>query len=237
MTLQTLKYTIKQSDHPVSLMIKEIHKGIRTVAMPVVPFLHKGIYSLHMTIVTAKEWLMRSFYWTPLFQSQLVNPAKRLFLYTGMPQILGPLKISIGGDCRVSGQTTFTARTHGYEEKRLKIGKNVGIGWQTTIAVGKKVIIGDNVRIAGRSFLAGYPGHPMDPIARAQGAPDTFDQIGDIVLENDVWLGTGVFVMAGVTIGEGSVIAAGSVVTKDIPPMVVAGGVPAKIIRKIERDV
>ena len=41
-------------------------------------------------------------------------------------------------------------------------------------------------------------------------------------------------VMAGVTIGEGSVIAAGSVVTKDIPPGVLAGGNPAKVIKQLE---
>ena len=189
---------------------------------------------MHTILSTGKEWLMRACYWTPLFQSQLEKPAKNLFLYTGMPQILGELNISVGKDCRISGQTTFTARSHGPEKKHLTIGNNVGIGWQTTIAVGSKVTLGDNVRIAGRSFLAGYPGHPIDPNMRAQGLPDTIDQVGEITLENDVWLGTGVFVMAGVTIGRGSVIAAGSVVTKDIPPMVIAGGVPARVIKPIK---
>ena len=51
------------------------------------------------------------------------------------------------------------------------------------------------------------------------------------------WLGAGVRVMPGVTIGDNSVIGAGSVVTKDIPPNVVAVGVPCKVLREInERD-
>ena len=90
------------------------------------------------------------------------------------------------------------------------------------------------MRIAGRAFLAGYPGHPLNAQDRAAGCPDTDDQIGDIVLEDDVWLGTGVSVMAGVTIGKGTVVAAGSVVTRSLPPGVVAAGMPARIVRTLE---
>ena len=121
----------------------------------------------------------------------------------------------------------------GPREPELIIGKNCGIGWQTTIAVGRTIRLGDNVRISGRAFLAGYPGHPIDAKARAAGLPDTEDQIGDIVLEDDVWLGTNATVSAGVTIGKGTIVAGGSVVTKDLPPGVLAGGVPAKVIRKL----
>jgi len=52
-----------------------------------------------------------------------------------------------------------------------------------------------------------------------------------IVVEDNVWIGTGSIILQGVTIGRGSVIAAHSVVTKNIPPMVLAGGNPARVIR------
>lgn len=55
-----------------------------------------------------------------------------------------------------------------------------------------------------------------------------------IVIEDDVWLGSGAIVMDGVHIGKGSVIAAGAVVTSDVPAHVVAAGVPARVIREIE---
>ena len=55
-----------------------------------------------------------------------------------------------------------------------------------------------------------------------------------IVLEDNVWLGGDVKITGGVTIGKNSVIGAGSVVTADIPPNVIAAGVPCKVIRKVE---
>jgi acetyltransferase-like isoleucine patch superfamily enzyme len=57
-----------------------------------------------------------------------------------------------------------------------------------------------------------------------------------IVIENDVWIGAGVIVMPGVCIGQCSIIGAGSVVTKDIPAFSISVGVPAKVIKKINRD-
>jgi acetyltransferase-like isoleucine patch superfamily enzyme len=150
-----------------------------------------------------------------------------------MPLVLGPVRISLGGDCRISGQTTISGRSAGPIAPELTVGRNCDIGWQTTIAVGRRIGIGDNVRIAGRALLAGYPGHPLDPVARAAGLPDTEDEIGDIVLEDDVWLATGVTVSAGVTIGKGTVVAAGSVVTRDLPAGVLAAGAPARVIRTI----
>lgn len=54
---------------------------------------------------------------------------------------------------------------------------------------------------------------------------------GNIVVEDDVWIGYGSTIMSGVRIGQGAVIAAGAVVTKDVPPYAIVGGVPARIIR------
>ena len=66
-----------------------------------------------------------------------------------------------------------------------------------------------------------------------------WDNKGDIVVGNDVWIGYEAVILAGVTIGDGAIIGARAVVTRDVPPYTIVGGVPAKPIRKrfAEKDI
>lgn len=228
-----LRRWVKSRHSPAARAIYAVAYWLRHASMPVVPGLHRTLYHVHNLVKGSTASALRIAWYTPLFQSRLVRPAPRLMLYGGMPLVTGPLAITLGDDCRVSAASTFSGRTITEPPPRLTVGRNVDIGWQTTIAVGRTVTIGDNVRIAGRAFIAGYPGHPIDSALRASGAPDTEDQVGDILIEDDVWLATGVTVLAGVRIGRGTIVAAGSVVTKDLPPFVLAGGTPARPLRRL----
>ena len=59
-----------------------------------------------------------------------------------------------------------------------------------------------------------------------------WDNKGDIVIGNDVWIGYKAIILAGVKIGDGAIIGTRALVTKDVPAYSIVGGVPAKIIRK-----
>lgn len=106
------------------------------------------------------------------------------------------------------------------------------IGKFCSIACGAKFIF--NSANHTLSSLSTYPfpiffeewGLDVKEVAKA------WDNKGDIVVGNDVWIGYEAVVLAGVTIGDGAVIGARSVVTKDVPPYTIAGGVPEKTIRK-----
>ena len=65
-----------------------------------------------------------------------------------------------------------------------------------------------------------------------QDVASAWDNKGDIVVGNDVWIGYEAVILAGVTIGDGAVIAARAVVTRDVAPYTIVGGVPAKPIRR-----
>ncbi len=65
-----------------------------------------------------------------------------------------------------------------------------------------------------------------------EGITDAWDNKGDIIIGNDVWIGYEAVIMSGVTIGDGAVVGARALVTKDVPPYTVVGGVPAKVIKR-----
>ena len=90
------------------------------------------------------------------------------------------------------------------------------------IRIGDHVMFGPHVTITAT-------GHPAHPDLRRDGTQFS----APVTLEDDVWVGACATILPGVTIGRGSVIAAGAVVGGDVPPMVVAGGVPARVLRPI----
>jgi acetyltransferase-like isoleucine patch superfamily enzyme len=93
------------------------------------------------------------------------------------------------------------------------------------ISVGKRCLIAANCQIIDGN------GHQLC-LEKVQDRTTSTDVGRPIVIEDDVWLGAGTFVLPGVTIGRGSIVGAGSVVTRDIPPMAIAAGSPAKVIRR-----
>ena len=110
----------------------------------------------------------------------------------------------------------------------VEIGARTAINEGCTITAMERVRIGDDVMLAPNVYVLDVDHRhedPDTPIAR-QGYDTKPVEIG-----NGVWLGTGVVVTRGVTIGDGAIIGANSVVTKDVPAMAIAAGVPAKILR------
>ena len=233
-TVNDAKQWIKTSKNPVASFLLHHLKAIKLFEIPAPKIILKPCYIIFCYIRNLLQSVVRIFIWTPLFKGRLTQCGKNLYLYGGFPYVSGPVEVVLGSDCRVSAQLTISGRASAPETPIMRVGNNVDIGWLTTIAVGHRVELGDNVRIAGRAFFAGYPGHPINTKDRAAGLPETDNQVGDIILEDDVWIATGVTVTAGVTIGKGTIVAAGSVVTHDLPPMVLAGGMPAKVIRKLD---
>jgi acetyltransferase-like isoleucine patch superfamily enzyme len=117
--------------------------------------------------------------------------------------------------------------------EELVIGENVGIAANAFISVRGKVEIGNNT-ICGPNLSIHAENHNYKDVnipIRLQGATRKGIKIGE-----DCWIGTNVTILDGVTIGDKSIIAAGAVITKDIPDLVIAGGIPAQIIKERMAD-
>lgn len=111
---------------------------------------------------------------------------------------------------------------------------------------GDRLIIGRFCSIAcGAKFLFTSANHKMSSLSTypfpifyeewgldVKDIRNAWDNKGDIVVGNDVWIGYEAVIMSGVTVGDGAIIGARAVVTKDVPPYTIVGGVPAKPIRK-----
>ena len=129
-----------------------------------------------------------------------------------------------------SGNAHFEARTI---NSKITIGNNVYFNnnfvviSEQSVTLGNNLLIGTNVEIYDSDF------HNVNPNLRFGGHPYLQDPV---VIEDNVWIGSNVKILKGVCIGRNSVISNGAVVTKNIPANVVAGGIPAVIIKEIGNE-
>ena len=100
------------------------------------------------------------------------------------------------------------------------------------LKIGNYCSIGDGVKFVLSSD------HPTNNISTFPfrgvtigGEPYGATSKGDIILEDDVWIGCRAIILSGVHIGQGAIVAAGAVVTSDVPPYAIVGGVPAKVLK------
>ncbi len=116
----------------------------------------------------------------------------------------------------------------------LSIGDNVTINQDCHIACINHISIGNNVLFASKVFITDHFHGRVDS-REELGIPPSMRELyskGELIIEDDVWIGESVTIMPNVVIGKGAVIGANSVVTKSVPPYSVVGGNPAKIIKQ-----
>ncbi len=111
----------------------------------------------------------------------------------------------------------------------IRLGNDCYVGPYAILNGQGGLTIGDNVLIAGHCHIVAG-NHRFDDPDRPINTQG-FDSRG-IVIQDDVWLGAGAKVLDGVRIGHGSIVSAGAVVTRDVAPLSIMAGVPARLLRK-----
>lgn len=163
---------------------------------------------------------------------------------------IGPdASVVIGDDVILYRSCHLTAMGQG----RIEVGDKCVFG-NVQVFAREQIQIGSRVLFSFGVFVQDYDPHFIDPMRRRQELEKLHDEFRPrfterpaathpaleatetkpIIIEDDVWIGANVTILKGVTIGRGSVIGAGSVVSKCIPPMSIAAGAPAKVIKAIE---
>ena len=112
---------------------------------------------------------------------------------------------------------------------KVKLGKRVSIHQFCYLDAIGEIEIGNDVAIANHVKLL-----TSDHIFKNNNVPikDQGIEIDKITIKDNVWIGAGVTILKGVVIGENSIIGAQSLVNKNVPPNVIAAGVPCKVIKE-----
>lgn len=113
--------------------------------------------------------------------------------------------------------------------KNLKIGRNVFINSCCQFQDQGGITIGDGTLIGPKTVIATL-NHHQNPNKRANLIPKP------VKIGKNVWIGANATILPGVTIGDGAAIAAGALVSKDVEANTVVGGVPAKLIKRIQTE-
>jgi acetyltransferase-like isoleucine patch superfamily enzyme len=139
-----------------------------------------------------------------------------------------PKRIEIGDRFQVYENCFLGVSKNGY----LKFGNDglLGVGCYLNASAGK-IIIGNNVAIGPFCKFFSYS-HHYRPGKKYINESIT----GDIIIEDNVFIGTNVVILPGVKVGKNSIIAAGAVVNKNIEENVIVGGTPAKILKRINES-
>lgn len=151
-----------------------------------------------------------------------VSKTGRRFMPTYPLKIIGGENICIGDNFRSMGYNYLYANDGAITiGDNMSMNTNVQVGGSSgRIAIGNNVLIGPNVvlRAADHGIAIEAPIRFQPHVG------------GEIVVEDDVWIGANAVILKNVTLGKGCVVAAGAVVTKDVEPYAVVGGVPARKI-------
>jgi acetyltransferase-like isoleucine patch superfamily enzyme len=187
-------------------------------------------------IATRSCWhfFLRVFICEPLFKAYCRKYGRHLRTGIFIHWVQGKGDIIIGDDCWIDGKSTFTFAHRYADNPTLEIGNHSAIGHECTLVVGKRIKIGNDCLISGQTMIFDSNGHHTDTACRRAGLPPPPEEIREVVIGDDVWIGVRSIIFPGVRIGNGSIVSAGSVVRTHVPPYSVVSGNPARVVLRLK---
>lgn len=154
--------------------------------------------------------------------------------------VTGPENIHIGENFSALSRFRVEAISK-YRTQKFKphivIGKNVSFNNDCHIGCIQSIKIGNNVLGASKIYISDHYHGNLEPRdLELPPAARPLSSRGPVVINDNVWIGEGVVILPNVTIGENSIIGANAVVNKNVPKNAVVAGIPAKVIRFLDRS-
>jgi acetyltransferase-like isoleucine patch superfamily enzyme len=224
---------IKRAETPFYASLKRFAKILLHFDLPFWrPWakLLSAIYVSAKFVIAVFRKTIAVFYYVPIFKSRCVSCGRNLYLEL-VPTISGPVQIFVGHHVYISGALVI-ASGHVFDKPEIRIGDRVFLGHQVSMVVSRQIILEDGVILAQGCYITDSDAHPVDPQLRARGLPPAAADIKSVRICRNAWVGRGSYILKGVTIGEGAIVGAGAVVTRDVPPMSIAVGNPARILER-----
>jgi len=221
---------VRKRSTPFHALFYDSYKKLQVASVPVPKDLAKMFFVERGIRRNFILWFTNKFYFEPMLRSRCTSVGKNLRTDGDIPLISGSGKIIIGDNVKIGNRNAWIVSPNLYECPELIIGDDTVINYQVGISVECKVEIGKGCVIAGETMIFDNNSHS---ISYTNNRTMTKGDVGPIKIDDNVWVGMRSMILKDVSIGKGSVVAAGSVVTKDVPPMTLVGGNPARIIKKI----
>lgn len=196
-------------------IILQSFRSIKLIKLKLFGFLFPNIIPLIMRRVTLKG---------KLYVNQPVY-------FNGLGEVTIGMNCSLGykfGAFNRGGSIGLQAR---YKKSIINIGDNVSTNNNIWICAANKIIIGSDTLIGQNVVIMDFDAHGILPHNRGQ-----IGEIGSVIIGKNVWIGSNVTILKNSYIGDNSIVAAGAVVTGKFGENVVLGGVPAKVIKRLDND-
>ncbi|MGD0136893.1 MAG: acyltransferase [Bryobacteraceae bacterium] len=239
-TRKSFRRYLATSDEQWPRAIRWLHRHRKRVSVPAPRIVVKPMLLVYLGLRSVVYFFRRVFIAEPLFKAYCTRYGRNLRTDIFVHWVMGKGDIIIGDNVLIDGKSTFSFACRFVDRPVLEIGSGSGIGHGCTFTVGKRITIGRNCGITNECLIMDTSGHPVSAGNRMvdqtqnKWAPPSDDDVQEVFIGDNVWVGRRSIIFPGVTIGEGSIISAGSVVRiKVIPPYSLVAGNPAKIICKL----
>ncbi len=223
---------IRRAESPLFDFLKKLIITAFNPTLPPLPKLFKPplrlLFELHFLTITLCRSFITLCYRNPLFQGRCASFGRNVQL-AGLPYVCGHVEIHIGNDVVLGGNVKILSGG-GVDTPKLIIKDRTAVGWGTTIAVSKEVIIEEDVIVSYDCRISDSDGHPKEADLRAAHVrPDVKDS-RPVHIGKYAFIANGTHILKGVTIGEGAIIGANSAVMSNVPSYSLAIGNPAEVL-------